>query len=309
MKFPKPLTLSEIAEFLSCRYVGDAKLVASGFNEIHQVEEGDVSFVDHPKYYEKCLNSKASLIIINKEVTCPEGKGLIISEDPFADFNRLGKKYSPFVRSLQAVSTSASIGEGSIVQPNVFIGNNVRIGKNCLIHSNVSIYDNTVIGDNVVIHANTVLGSDAFYFKNRGTHREKLWSTGFVEIADDVEIGAGCTIDKGVSGVTYIGRGTKIDNLVQIGHDVVVGELCLFAAQVGIAGCVKIGKNVILWGQVGVASGLEIGDNVVVLGKSGVGKNLAANKTYAGTLAQDSRTYWKEKVALKYLPALIKKLK
>ncbi|MCX6180684.1 MAG: UDP-3-O-(3-hydroxymyristoyl)glucosamine N-acyltransferase [Bacteroidetes bacterium] len=309
MKFPKPLTLSEVAAFLSCRYLGDANLPALGMNEIHKVERGDISFVDHPKYYEKCLNSSASIVIINKEVACPEGKGLIISEDPFGDFNRLGKKYSPFVSSLKAVSDSSSIGEGSIIQPNVFIGNNVKIGKNCLIHSNVSIYDNTVIGDNVVIQANTVLGSDAFYFKNRGTHREKLLSTGYVEIANDVEIGAGCTIDKGVSGVTYIGRGTKIDNLVQIGHDTEVGEMCLFAAQVGIAGCVKVGKNVILWGQVGVASGVEIGEGAVVLGQSGVGKDLEGGKTYAGTLAQDARTHWKEKVLLKQLPDMIKKLK
>ncbi|MFM7023124.1 MAG: UDP-3-O-(3-hydroxymyristoyl)glucosamine N-acyltransferase [Flavobacteriales bacterium] len=309
MKFPEPLTLSELASLLSCRYVGDPGLQALGMNEIHQVEAGDVSFVDHPKYYAACLGSSASVVIINKEVECPPGKGLLISEDPFADFNKLGRKYSPFVSSLKLQNDKAQIGEGTIIQPNVFIGNDVRIGKNCLIHPNVTIYDNTIIGNNVEVHANTVLGSDAFYYKNRGTHREKLWSTGYLEIADDVEIGAGCTIDRGVSGVTYIGRATKIDNLVQIGHDTVIGEMGLFAAQVGIAGCVKVGKNVTLWGKVGVASGVEIGDNVVVLGASGVGKNLEANKTYAGVLAQEARAHWKQQVSLKSLPDLIKKVK
>jgi len=309
MKFPQPLTLAELASFLTCDFVGNGAMLVLGCNEIHQVEVGDLSFVDHPKYYDKCLNSKASVVLINKNVACPVGKGLIISADPFADFNRIGKKYMPFEASLQSISVSAKIGEGTVVQPNVFIGHHVQIGKNCLIHANVSIYDNVVIGDNVVIHANTVLGADAFYFKNRGTQREKLWSTGSIEIANDVEIGAGCTIDKGVSGVTYIGRGTKIDNQVQIGHDTVVGELCLFAAQVGVSGCVKIGNNVTLWGQVGVTSGIEIGDNVVVMGKAGVSKTLAADTTYAGLIAKEARAHWREVVALKQLPELIKKIK
>ena len=309
MKFSSPITLSEVADLLSIKFIGDSALLVTGINEIHQVEPGDICFVDHPKYYDKCLNSAATVIIINKEVDCPQGKGLLISEDPFADFNKLGKKYAPFLMASKAIADSAQIGEDTVVQPNVFIGHNVQIGKNCLIHSNVSIYDNVVIGDNVVIQANTVIGSDAFYFKNRGTSREKLWSTGSVLIEDNVEIGAGCTIDKGVSGLTKIGRETKIDNQVQIGHDVIIGEMCLFAAQVGVAGCVTIGKNVALWGQVGVVSGIEIGDNVVVLGKSGVGKSLEANKTYFGSPAEDARSKWKELAMIKQLPSIIEKLK
>ena len=309
MKFSSPIALNQIADLLSLKFIGDSALMVGGINEIHQVEPGDICFVDHPKYYDKCLNSAATVIIINKEVACPQGKALLISENPFGDFNKLGKHFSPFFSSTKAIADSSFIGEGTIIQPNVFLGNNVKIGKNCLIHSNVSIYDNVVIGDGVEIHANTVIGSDAFYYKNRGSWREKLWSTGSVKIEDDVEIGAGCTIDKGVSGVTLIGKGTKIDNQVQIGHDVIVGEMCLFASQVGVAGCVTIGKNVTLWGQVGVVSGIQIGDNVVVLGKSGVGGSLEANKTYFGSPAEEARTKWKELALIRQLPALIDKLK
>lgn len=308
MKFSSAITLSEVADLLSLKFIGDSALLVTGINEIHQVESGDICFVDHPKYYDKCLHSAATVIIINKEVECPQGKGLLISEDPFADFNKLGKKYAPFLIATKMIADSAQIGAGTVLQPNVFIGNNVKIGKNCLIHANVSIYDNVVIGDNVVIQANTTIGSDAFYFKNRGTSREKLWSTGSVLIEDNVEIGANCAIDKGVSGVTKIGRETKIDNQVQIGHDVVVGEMCLFAAQVGIAGCVTIGKNVTLWGQVGVVSGINIGDNVVVLGQSGVGGNLEADKTYLGSPAEEARGKWREMATVKQLPNIIDKL-
>ncbi len=309
MQFKKPLKLSEIADILACKFIGDSALVVKGINEIHQVQKGDICFVDHPKYYDKCLQSAATVIIIDKEVECPVGKGLIISANPFADFNKLGKKFSPFAKAEQLHSKEAEIGEGTIIQPNVFIGNNVRIGKNCLIYPNVSIYDNTIIGDDVVVHANTVIGSDAFYYKNRGSSREQLWSIGNVVVENGVEIGAGCTIDRGVSGSTIIGRETKIDNQVHIGHDTVIGEMCLFAAQVGIAGCVAIGKNVTLWGQVGVVSGISIGDNAVVLGKSGVGKSLDANKTYVGIPVDEARAKWKELALLRQLPGIIEKLK
>jgi len=309
MKFSSPIALHKIADLLSLKFIGDSALLVEGINEIHQVESGDICFVDHPKYYDKCLNSAATVIIINKEVECPAGKALLISDNPFGDFNRLGKQFSPFFSASKAIADTASIGEGTIIQPNVFLGNKVKIGKNCLIHSNVSIYDNVEIGNNVEIHANTVIGSDAFYYKNRTTWREKLWSTGSVKIEDEVEIGAGCTIDKGVSGVTLIGKGTKIDNQVQIGHDVIIGEMCLFASQVGVAGCVTIGKNVTLWGQVGVVSGIQIGDNVVVLGKSGVGSDLEANKTYFGSPAEEARSKWKELALIRQLPNIIEKLK
>ena len=301
MKFKTVKTLQEIATLIDAKFVGDQDFIISGINEIHVVEPGDIVFVDHPKYYDKALESAATTILINKEVKCPEGKSLLISDDPFRDFNKITMHYNPFISSKQSIAASATIGEGTIVQPNVFIGNNVIIGKNCLIHPNVSIYDNSVIGDNVVIHANTVLGADAFYYKKRPEGFDQLISGGRVVIKDNVHIGASCTIDKGVTGDTTIGEGTKIDNQVHVGHDTRIGEKCLIASQTGIAGCVIIEDEVTLWGQVGTNSGITIGKGAVILGQTGVTKSVSGGKTYFGTPISESREKLKELAHLKRL--------
>ena len=259
MKFNKTYTLKQIAEIINSKYIGTDDFPVHGMNEIHVVEPGDIVFVDHPKYYDKALQSAATIVLINKEVECPEGKALLISDDPFRDFNLLTKHFRPFQFSNVSISDSAKIGEGTLIQPNCFVGHNVQIGKNCLIHSNVSIYDNTVIGDNVIIHAGTILGADAFYYKKRPDGFDQLLSGGRVVIENNVGIGALCTIDKGVTGDTTIGEGTKIDNQVHVGHDTVIGKKCLIASQTGIAGCVIVEDEVVLWGQVGVTSGITIG--------------------------------------------------
>jgi len=301
MKFKTVKTLQEIATLIDAKFVGDQDFIISGINEIHVVEPGDIVFVDHPKYYDKALESAATTILINKEVKCPEGKSLLISDDPFRDFNKITMHYNPFISSKQSIATSATIGEGTIVQPNVFIGNNVIIGENCLIHPNVSIYDNSVIGDNVVVHANTVLGADAFYYKKRPEGFDQLMSGGRVVIKDNVHIGASCTIDKGVTGDTTIGKGTKIDNQVHVGHDTRIGEKCLIASQTGIAGCVIIEDAVTLWGQVGTNSGITIGKGAVILGQTGVTKSVSGGKTYFGTPISESREKLKELAHLKRL--------
>ncbi|MFT5244168.1 MAG: UDP-3-O-[3-hydroxymyristoyl] glucosamine N-acyltransferase, partial [Psychroserpens sp.] len=212
MKFPKAHTLKQIANLISTEYIGADDFPVLGMNEIHVVESGDIVFVDHPKYYDKALESAATIVLINKEVDCPEGKALLISDDPFRDFNILTEYFKPFKSSNTAISQSAIIGQNTIIQPNSFIGNNVTIGDNCLIHSNVSIYDDTVIGNNVTIHAGTILGASAFYYKNRPEGYDQLRSGGRVIIEDNVDIGALCTIDKGVTGDTTIGEGSKLDN-------------------------------------------------------------------------------------------------
>lgn len=294
MRFPKAYNLETIAQIIGCDFVGDPNFEILGSNEIHVVQPGEIVFVDHPKYYDKALNSNASVILINKEVPCPEGKALLISDDPFRDFNKISTYFRPFQKSEDAISISAQIGEGTIIQPNAFVGNNVSIGKNCIIHANVVIYDNTIIGDNVVIHAGTILGADAFYFKKRETFFDPLISCGRVVIEDDVTLGASCTIDKGVTGDTTVGKGTKIDNQVHIGHDTVIGKMCLIAAQVGIAGCVVIEDFVTLWGQVGTTSGITIGKSAVVLGQTGVTKSIEGGKTYFGTPIEESRDKLKQ---------------
>ncbi|NNG10862.1 MAG: UDP-3-O-(3-hydroxymyristoyl)glucosamine N-acyltransferase, partial [Arenibacter sp.] len=250
MKFPNPYTLKQIATIIGTEYVGSDDFPVMGMNEIHVVEKGDIVFVDHPKYYSKALNCKATIVLINKKVECPEGKALLISDDPFRDFNKLTLFFKPFMKAQNSISSQAKIGKDTVVQPNCFIGNNVVIGDNCTIHSNVSIYDNCVIGNNVTIHAGTVLGSDAFYYKKRPEGFDKLLSGGRVVIEDDVDIGALCTLDKGVTGDTLVKKGSKLDNQVHVGHDTVIGERCLIASQTGIAGCVVIEDEVTLWGQV-----------------------------------------------------------
>lgn len=301
MKFPKTYTLKEIAEITNTKFVGNAQFPVKGINEIHVVEKGDVVFVDHPKYYDKALQSAASVVLINKEVACPDGKALLISDDPFRDFNKLSNYFKPFQKANNSISNSAEIGQNTIIQPNVFIGNNVKIGDNCLIHPNVVIYDNTIIGNHVTIHAGTILGADAFYYKNRPTGFDKLISSGRVVIEDNVDIGAACTIDKGVTGDTTIGKGTKMDNQIQIGHDTVIGKKCLIASQTGIAGCCIIEDEVTIWGQVGTNSGITIGKKAVILGQTGVTKSVKGNKSYFGTPITESRQKLKELATLKSL--------
>lgn len=299
MKFAKTFTLKEIADIINCKYVGSDDFPINGMNEINVVEQGDIVFVDHPKYYTKALKSAATIILINKEVECPGGKALLLTDDPFRDFKKLVHYFKPFKRADHVIAKSAQIGEHTIIQPNVFLGNNVIIGNKCLIHSNVVIYDDCIIGDNVTIHSGTVIGADAFYYKKRSDCYDKLTSCGSVLIEDNVDIGALCTIDRGVTGTTTIKKGTKIDNQVQVGHDTIIGERCLIAAQTGISGCVIIEEQVTLWGQVGTNSGIRIGAGAVVYGQSGVTKSIAGGKSYFGSPIAESREKFKEIVRSK----------
>ena len=308
MKFPQPYTLKQIASIISARHVGPEDFPVTGMNEIHVVTPGDIVFVDHPKYYDKALESAATVILINKEVDVPPGKALLVSDDPFRDFNNLTEFFRPFEKAMASLAPSASIGENTVIQPNVFIGNNVRIGKNCRIHSNVSLYDNTIIGDEVTIHSGSVLGGDAFYYKKRPEGYDKLISGGRVVVEDRVDIGANCTIDKGVSGDTRIGEGTKLDNLIQVGHDTVIGRNCLIASQVGIAGGVVIEDDVTVWGQVGMRSGIIVRRGGVMMGQAGITKSTRENTVYSGNPAMETRAKLKELALLRRLPKLMENL-
>lgn len=308
MKLPQPSTLKAIAALVDCPFEGPADLVVTGINEIHQVEKGDIVFVDHPKYYDKALNSAADVIIINKKVEVPVGKGIIICEAPFDVFNQITRTYRAFEALAKPISDSAKISQSAIIFPNVTIGNHATIGDNTVVYAGAVIGDYCVIGNNVVIGPNAVIGHDAFYYKKKDTGYDRLHSCGSVVIHDHVEIGALTTVDRGVSGNTIIGKGTKIDNQVHIGHDTSIGENCLFAANVGIAGCVTIKNNVTLWGQVGVVSDVIIHENVTVLGQSGVGNDLPPNKSYFGSPCGEARTKFKELAAFKKLPQIIERL-
>lgn len=305
----QPVKASSLAAEINARIIGNGETLLTGFNEIHRVEKGDVSFVDHPKYYDKVLNSAATGIIINKEVECPLGKVLFISDDPFGDYNKLTSFYFKREPMHQAIHPTAAIGKNTVIHHGAVIGAHVTVGEECIIYPGVVIYDHCIIGNRVVIHANTVLGSDAFYFKRRPNGYDRLLSCGRVVIQNDVEIGSCCTIDRGVSADTVIGSGTKMDNQVHVGHDTIIGKNCLFAAQVGIAGVVTIEDDVILWGQVGVQKDLTIGKGAVVLGQSGIPKSLEGNKTYFGSPVRDARDKMKELALIKQLPSVIEILK
>jgi UDP-3-O-[3-hydroxymyristoyl] glucosamine N-acyltransferase len=302
VRFAKTHTLSEIASLLGCDYLGESTLVLSGLNEIHKVNTGDIAFVDHPKYFQSALGSLATAVIINERVVCPEGKGLLISTDPFRDFNKL-------ITHFQSATIAPRIAPHCRIHPSVTLGNNVSIGEGTIIFPGVVIDDNVHIGAHCVVQANTVLGSHAFYYKNRPEGRDRLLTCGELVIEDYVEIGANCTIDRGVTGDTRIGAHTKIDNLVHIGHDTRVGMHCLMAAQVGVAGCVVLDDGVILWGQVGVASNVHIGKGAVVLGKAGVTKSIEGNKTYFGNPIEEARLRFRELAALRQLPTTIEQLR
>lgn len=302
MKLTSPIAVKDIAALTNAEIIGDINAFVCGINEIHKVVEGDLTFVDHPKYYDKALQSAASFVIINQKMEAPLGKTLFYHPDPFEAYVRLVKRFRPFEPAHKSIADSATIGEGTHIQPNVFIGNNVKIGKGCLIHANVVIYDHCEIGDHVIIQSGCIIGGDAFYFKKRTsphTFYDKLESCGRVIIQDFVELGAACTIDKGVSGDTIIGWGSKLDNQVHVGHGTVIGKNCLIAAQTGIAGKTKLEDNVILWGQVGVNKDLVIGEGAVVLGQSGVTKSIEGGKSYFGTPAQESKSKLKEMAILK----------
>ncbi|MCL2027080.1 MAG: UDP-3-O-(3-hydroxymyristoyl)glucosamine N-acyltransferase [Bacteroidales bacterium] len=310
MKFPKPYTLSELADFLGATAVGSPDFIITGMNEIHTVETGDITFVDHPKYYEKALNSAATTILINSsDVECPAGKTLLISQDPFADFNKLTMKFRPFTASFKMISDSAKIGENTIIQPNVFIGNHVKIGKNCVIYPNVSIYDYSEIGDDCIIHSGAVIGADAYYFQRKPEGYRKFLSSGKVILENRVEVGANTCIDKGVSGDTIVGEGTKMDNFVQVGHDTIIGKNCLIGSHSAIAGVTKIEDDVVIWGQVVVNKDLVVGKGAVVLATSAVDKTLEGGKTYFGMPAIEARKKWRELAALRNLPDLLAKIK
>lgn len=311
MKFTRNYSVKELVSLMQdARLVGPEDFQVSGMNEIHMVEEGDITFVDLDKYYDKALTSKASVILIDKEVACPEGKCLIISSDPLGNFNRLTRHFKPFVPCSTAISPTAKIGKGTVIQPNCFIGNHVEIGENCIIHANVVINDYSIIGNNTIIQPGAIIGGDACYFQRTksGVFR-KFESSGRTIIGNDVEIGALCAVDRGVSGDTIIGDGTKMDNFVQIGHDTHVGKHCLVGAHSAIAGVTVVEDYVSLWASVLINKDLVIGKGAVVLATSAVDKSLEGGKVYFGVPAVEARVKWKELAMMRAMPEMIERLK
>lgn len=317
MKFDKPIPIKVLAQTIGATdIIGDDTLSAKGINEIHHVREGDITFSDVKKYFEKALQSAATIIILNEIIEqVPKGKVILIHSRPFEAYDNIVRLYRPFTplsmpdrHEGMSIAESAVIHDSVVLEPNVVIGNHVRIGVGCYIQANSVIHDFTIIGKNVQIGCGSLIGTDAFYFKkNASTDGDagllyKKWrSGGRVVIEDNVDIGAGCTINKGVSSDTVVGAGTKIDAQVHIGHDTKIGKNCLIAAQVGIAGNTIIEDEVILYGQAGVAQNVRIGKGAIISAKAGVSKDLEGGKLYFGIPAQDARDSYKEMAILRQL--------
>ncbi len=306
MKFAQPIPVKALASRFNAQLIGDDSLQATGINEINRVEPGDVMFVDHEKYFQKALRSPASIILLNKPTDCPDGKALLVVDEPFQAYNELMWEYRPFRPLTQNIHPSAKIDASVIIEPQVVIGANVLIGKNCYIQANAYIGDDTVIGEEVNIQAGAIIATDGFYYKKSPDEPQKFRSGGRVILEDRVEIGAANTINRGVSADTVIGSGTKFDAQVHVGHDVVIGRNCLFAAQCAIGGATTIGDNVMLYGQVGVVDKVNIGSNATVLSKSVVTKSLKGGATYYGSPAGEVKTVMRQLAALRRLPGFLK---
>jgi len=315
MKFQSKLSVNQIIEILNEEVTvkGNLDNLISGISEVHSVESGDISFADNQKYYDKVLNSNATAILLNKDVEVPEGKTVFICKDPLLSYLKIVQHLATFTPQNCAIHLSANIGEGTVIQPNVFIGEDVTIGKNCIIHANVSIYAHTEIGNNVVIHSNSTIGGDACYFQKRDTGWVKFTSCGTTKIEDDVEIGCNCCIDRGVSGVTRIGKGTKFDNQVQVGHDAHIGAHCFLGAQSGVSGCTFIDDFCTIWAKSGVNKGIYLAKNTTLLAVSALDKSVTEEgMVLFGAPADDARKKWKEMAYIRNLPELfaeIEKLK
>ena len=324
MKLEKPVTLSQIADILKAKFIGDPDHIVSGINEIHMVEEGDLTFVDVKKYYKTALSSAATTILINQEIEPPAGKGLVIVDEPFTAFNQLGEYFQPSLpvstegkpRLGAGVSLGRNvvfgenvvIGDGTEIGHNVVIGSNVTIGAQCRIYHNVTINDHVVVGNHVVLNAGVVLGGEALYFKSRPETKEKLLTKGRVVIHDHVDIGANTTIDRGVTGDTIIGEYTKLDNLIMIGHDVQIGKRCILAGQAGIAGTVVIEDDCYLWGKAGASKDAHLSKGTVLnMSAIAIGKT-EPGKSYVGIYAKPRMQFFREDIAVSKLPQYLKLL-
>lgn len=308
MRFTSPITLDDVLRIVNhpVQIIGAFNGPILGINECHSVLEGEISFVDCKKYYRRVLESKASVIFINKDdEPCPDGKVLLVTEDPLQDYLTVVRNFIHFTPQTTPIHPSAQIGEGTVIQPLVFIGENVKIGKNCIIHSNVSIYANTTIGDNVTIHSNSTIGGDACYFQKRPDRWIKFDSCGDTVIGDDVEVGCNCCIDRGVSGTTYIGDGCKFDNFVQVGHDTHIGKRVLLGAQSGIAGCTFIDDDCKIWAKASVNKDLYVAKNTVLYALSAIDKSVETEgQTLFGVPAGDAQKKWRELIYIKNLSTL-----
>lgn len=325
-------TVKELAEFVGGRIDGDGSGIITGAASLNEAGEGDISFLANDRYGKELSVTRASAIVVGEETpSCPST--LIRCQDPYyaftqilvllygyrkhekvgisakagvADSARIGDNVD--IYDFVSIAPEVAIGDNTKIYPSSSVGRGSTIGRDCLIYPNVTIYDGCTIGDRVTIHAGSVIGQDGFgYASHNGAHY-KIPQIGGVIIEDDVEIGANCTIDRGTLDMTVIGRGTKMSNLIAIGHGTKVGPNCLMVAQVGVAGSVKIGKGCVFGGQVGVAGHITIGDSVRIGGKAGVSNDVESGQAILGTPARPLTQAKRSMILITQLPDIRRRL-
>ena len=329
------LTAGHIADQINGTVVGDRNIDIFNISKIEEGSKGSLTFLANPKYTEFIYTTKASAAIVSSDFEPTERieLTLIKVKDPYSSFTTILELFdkdiskrkgisqltdvdksskisdSAFIGSFSSVGENSIIGEKCIIENQVFIGNNVEIGKGCLIYPGVKILDDTIIGQNCIIHSSTTIGSDGFGFApNDDGSYKKIPQTGNVMIGDNVEIGSNSTIDRATLGSTIISNGVKLDNQIQVAHNVEIGENTAIAAQSGVAGSTKIGKNCMIGGQVGIIGHIKIGDNVKIQAQAGVTSNIESNSRVTGTPAISYMNYNKSYVHFKNLPEIVKKI-
>ncbi|MCK4856557.1 MAG: UDP-3-O-(3-hydroxymyristoyl)glucosamine N-acyltransferase [candidate division Zixibacteria bacterium] len=327
------MKLKTIADHLGARLCGDGETDIVGLNTIEAAGKDEITFLANPKYHRHLETTNAGAVIVEAE-SDSSSASLLVHPNPLYAFSQVltlffpapGSNLSPGIAPTAVIDPSArlgadvhiganvvigthtSLGDGSRIMAGAVVGDDCTIGKDCLIYSNVTIYRGAGIGDRVTLHAGTVVGADGFgYAQHEGVHH-KIYQVGGVRIEDDVEIGANCTIDRGALGETVIGAGTKIDNLVQIAHNVRIGRGCIIVAQVGISGSTKLGDYVTLAGQVGLVGHIEIGDRAVIAAQAGVPKSIPADEIYCGSPARELMEYKRIEAHIHKLPERVKQL-
>ncbi len=327
-------TAKQIADFIGGKVEGDGNVSVNTFAKIEEGKKGAISFLSNPKYTHCIYNTQSSIVLVNEdmvfdqpvnttlirvanayecvakllqmyEAAKPKKKGI----DPkasIAESATIGKDV--YVGAFACVGENTVVGDNTVIYPHTVIGDGVKIGDNCLVYPNVTIYDGCRIGNRVTIHAGTVIGADGFGFAPNAEGYDKIPQIGIVTIEDDVEIGANTCIDRSTMGSTIIRKGVKLDNLIQVAHNVEIGENTVMSAQVGIAGSTKIGSWCMFGGQVGLAGHISVGDKTFLGAQSGVPGNIKGNQTLIGTPPMEPKAYFRSQAVFRRLPEMYKQL-
>ncbi len=327
-------TAKQIADFIGGKVEGDGNVSVNTFAKIEEGKKGAISFLSNPKYTHYIYNTQSSIVLVNEdmvfdqpvnttlirvanayecvakllqmyEAAKPKKKGI----DPkasIAESATIGKDV--YVGAFACIGENTVVGDNTVIYPHTVIGDGVKIGDNCLVYPNVTIYDGCRIGNRVTIHAGTVIGADGFGFAPNAEGYDKIPQIGIVTIEDDVEIGANTCIDRSTMGSTIIRKGVKLDNLIQVAHNVEIGENTVMSAQVGIAGSTKIGSWCMFGGQVGLAGHITVGDKTFLGAQSGVPGNIKGNQTLIGTPPMEPKAYFRSQAVFRRLPEMYKQL-